>query len=156
MKEIQLTKGVSTLVDDWNYDWLNQWKWYAKESGNLFYASRIEIINGKRILISMHRIINKTPINLECDHIDHNTLNNQEYNLRNATDTQNAINRIYPTTTGYRGVHFSKYHNKFQAQILIKGKKKHLGYFNNPIEAAKKYDIAARKYHGEFAIVNFI
>ena len=31
MKIIQLTKGQVTRVDDWNYQWLNQWNWQAKK-----------------------------------------------------------------------------------------------------------------------------
>lgn len=76
MKEIELTRGLKTQIDNKNYDFLNKWKWYANKSHNTYYAERIEIVNGKRICISMHRIIMNTPNYLQCDHEDRNGLNN--------------------------------------------------------------------------------
>ena len=59
MKQIQLTQGKVALVDDLDYDWLSQWKWYAhKEYGECFYAVRHSYQReGKRRLIPMHRQI---------------------------------------------------------------------------------------------------
>jgi len=41
------------------------------------------------------------------------------------------------------------------AGITADNEKYHLGYFTNEIQAAKAYDNAARKHHGEFASLNF-
>lgn len=164
MKEIPLTKDLVTQVDDWNYNFLNQWNWYVTYniSGAPYVArndSRKNNMQGKQKRIYMHRVIMKTPKHLQCDHINinapNNTLNNQEENLRNATRSQNMTNRIQKNTTGYRGVNLNKLNNKYQCRININGKQKHLGYFNDPIEAAKKYDRYALKYQGEFAVLNF-
>jgi hypothetical protein len=95
------------------------------------------------------------PKGFKGDHEDRNKLNNQEYNLRVATNSQNNINCIQKSTSGYRGVCYHKRDKVFQAHINVEGKQKHLGYFDDPIVAAKTYDNAARKYHGEFAILNF-
>jgi hypothetical protein len=40
-------------------------------------------------------------------------------------------------------------------QIIKNGKHIYLGYFATPEQAAKIYDKAAKKYHGEFAYSNF-
>jgi hypothetical protein len=36
------------------------------------------------------------------------------------------------------------------------GRKLWLGYFDNELDAARAYDEAARKYHGEYAKLNFV
>ena len=157
MKTIHLTQGQITFVDDEDYDYLNQWKWYAKRCNNLYYAGRNVVLkNEKHTSILMHKVILPTSNGkIQVDHIDRNGLNNQKYNLRKATNTQNAINSIHWNSSKYRGVHFNKRINKYQVHISVNGRKKSLGTFIDPIIAAKKYDKYALKYHGEFAIINF-
>ena len=63
MKEIQLTRNKVTIVDDWRFDELSQYKWYAMKSSHSdnFYAARnITYITGKRTVIQMQRMILKT------------------------------------------------------------------------------------------------
>jgi len=40
-------------------------------------------------------------------------------------------------------------------QITVNGKRIYLGSFKNELDAAKAYDRAAKKYHGQFASLNF-
>lgn len=157
MKEIELTLGFTTQVDDYNYSWLNQWNWQTLRTLTGNYAIRKEIINNKRYTIYMHKIILKIPLDskVQGDHKDGNKLNNQEYNLRRATSSQNNINRKYNNKYGYRGVTYKEATNKFIAAIKVNGRRKHLGMFDTAIDAAKEYDIAALKYQGEFANLNF-
>ena len=56
MKEIKLTNGKVALVDDEDFDFLNQWKWSCSISttGKNYYAIRTRYDNGKET-ISMHR-----------------------------------------------------------------------------------------------------
>lgn len=95
MKEIKLSQSGKhkgkyvALVDDWNYEWLNQWKWNVQKSKYTYYARRYVRTKSGITIIFMHRLIMKTPDNLQCDHKNKNGLNNQEYNLRNCTNGQN-------------------------------------------------------------------
>lgn len=57
--------------------------------------------------------------------------------------------------SGYRGVSWNTRMKKWAADIRANGATKHLGYFEDPKEAARVYDAAAREYHGARAIVNF-
>jgi hypothetical protein len=151
MKEIKLTQGKVALVDDEDFEYLNQVKWYASHQRN-WYANRDLFIGKKRIHIIMHRLIMNTPMHLEVDHIDHNGLNNQKSNLRNCTRRQNGKN-IRPRNN-YLGVYFNT-EGYISAKIYNDGKSIHLGYFKTEIDAAKARDDASKKYFGEFAHLNF-
>lgn len=87
------------------------------------------------------------------DHIDNIKDNNKFSNLRQASPSQNQINKIVPNTTGFRGV--SLHGGKYNAIISSKGKQYYLGRFNTAEEAAKAYDEKAKEWHGKFAILNF-
>jgi hypothetical protein len=62
MKKLKLSQGKVALVDDEDYEWLNQWKWFAHKDCNTYYAGRSEKINGSRKQIWMHRAIMNTPL----------------------------------------------------------------------------------------------
>lgn len=58
-------------------------------------------------------------------------------------------------SSGYRGVSWSRAASQWIATICADGQKLYLGKFDDPIEAARAYDAAVRKYRGESAKVNF-
>ena len=160
MKEIQLTKGQVALVDDDMFDYLNQWKWYASEQKNgKFYAARKIKLNSKRTSIMMHRlIINNTDSKLHTDHINGITLDNRKINLRICTNSQNQMNKNAQVNNknGFKGVSYNKEKKKYEVSITANCNKIFLGRYDNIIHAAKAYNKAAVKYHGEFANLNKI
>jgi len=110
--------------------------------------------------IKLHRLIMGADENSIVDHKDGNPLNNQKENLRICDRTENNCNRkisiLESKTSKYKGVSFKSEQKKYIAQIQISGIKKHIGYFDNEIEAAKAYNKSAIKLHGEFARLNII
>jgi hypothetical protein len=157
MKRIKLTQSKFALVDDEDYEYLNQWNWYAQKDDKTCYAKRsYSIGNGKQKTIYMHRVIAERMGIHNPDHIDIDGLNNQRNNLREATDNQNKANRTLfkNNTSGYKGVSWNKYNKKWVAYIRVNKKRIHLGYFNDIKDAARAYNEAAIKYFGEFAVLN--
>lgn len=160
MKIINLTQGQVTLVDDKDFDWLNQWKWWAlKNKDNTFYAVKHgSKINGKYVAIRMHRLIlGLTDPKVLGDHEDHNGLNNQRSNLRIASHTENTRNRssLKNSSSKYLGVSWIEARSKWYASIQINNKTISLGRFIIEEDAAKAYDIAAVTHYKEFANLNF-
>ena len=157
MKEIPLSQGMVTLVDDADYEELSQHKWCAVAGGFTFYARRyVGRIPGKRKTIIMHREILKPRLGYVTDHINGNGLDNQRINLREVTQRQNCMNRKGTKgTSKYKGVSWSRRDKVWRVQIKVDGLSIALGTFRNEEAAAKAYDEAARKHQGEFAYPNF-
>lgn len=161
MKLIPLTQGKFAQVDDEDYEYLNQWKWYAHNCSDLCYARRsYRSDGGVKIFVTMHRIIMKT-INtkLQVDHKDHNGLNCQKYNLRICTSSENCRNRRKGkriSASKFVGINWVKAKGRWVSLIYINRKIKYLGMFKNEIDAALCYNEAAKKYFGEFANLNIV
>lgn len=158
MKLIPLSQGLFSQVDDEDFERLNKYKWSASRTGDTFYAIRNNGYgkNQQRKMIIMHREIMDFPSS-KIDHHDRNGLNNQKENLRICNNSQNLCNsKLHKnSTTGFRGVSFYKRTGKYRACICKNNNQHHLGYYITPEGAARSYNAAASKLHGEFAQLNF-
>ena len=105
------------------------------------YAYLQKYINGKCNRILLHRYILNPGNDKVVDHINHNTLDNRNCNLRICTTRENCGNMI-TNTSGVAGVGFHKSSNKWRAYYNIKDKQISLGYFDTKEEAIK----ARRKF----------
>lgn len=107
----------------------------------------------------MHREIIKVDDGKFVDHINHNGLDNRKANLRPATQTENNRNRRKARRkkfgSKYKGICWNKNEKRWTARIMYNRKSKYIGIFDDEIVAAKAYDRAAKKHHGEFAALNF-
>jgi len=175
MKLIALGEsGLFTKVDDEDYYYLIQWKWYAKANRGDFYAVMEEYTEElnkrgyrKRIYVKMHRMIlrldNKK---VYGDHINHDTLDNRRCNLREASHGENVKNRKASKKglSKFLGVYVKRKSGnleyiRYAVSINSDNRKIYIGVFpytpEGEILAAKAYDKAAKVYHKEFANLNF-
>ena len=157
MKEIVLTKGYKTIVDDDDYERLNQYNWcyaygYAVRSGKKSKEKR-------EPLKFMHHEVLERKDGYVIDHANRNTLDNRKQNLRYADMSQNKANsrlRHGRSKSGYTGVYYVKRLDKYRARYQAYGKRKCLGYYATAEEAAKVYDKAMIKAFGDYAVTNIM
>ena len=157
-RTIQLTQGQIALVSPHRFEELNAHKWCAMwcKSTRSFYAiCGVKLPNGKWTSERMHRRILglQHGEKLQGDHINHDTLDNRDENLRIATPSENQHNRVVPSNnkSGFKGVSWHNQRNKWRADIQISGKGKYLGLFSTPDAAFAAYCMAAKQLHGDFA-----
>lgn len=156
MKEIKLSQGKTSLVDDEDFEKFNIFNWNAHKKGNSYYAKRGVRIKLKHKTLLLHREILDAPDGFDVDHIDGNGLNNQKSNLRICTRKQNLWNSSphKDNANGAKGVSWHKQDKKWRVRIMKDGINYELGLFDSIKEAKNAYNIAAKKYHGSFSRLN--
>ena len=155
-KTIQLTKGLSALVDAEDLDIIQEHSWAAlktKRPDKFYAVSRIETK-----FVYMHHLILGS--NRQVDHRNGNGLDNRRGNLRFVTTAQNQMNKnkwIRECSSKHKGVSFRAGRSKgWYAYIIFAKKQISLGYFSSELDAAHAYNEAATKYFGEFANLNIL
>ena len=110
-----------------------------------------------RMKFQAHRLawfyVNGTWPPFDLDHVDGNKANNAIANLRLADRSENMANtgRRASNTSGRKGVYQDRRTGRFIATVHPRGKKIHIGVFDNIEDAGDAYAKAAAKHFGEFA-----
>lgn len=96
------------------------------------------------------------PDGLEVDHINRNKLDNRKSNLRIVTRQQNMCNKgsYINSISKYKGVSWHKKDQRWYAQIRFNRQLYFIGSFENEDVAAAAYNHYAKKFFGEYAVLN--
>tara|TARA_R110002020_G_scaffold125388_3_gene282597 strand:- start:282 stop:800 length:519 start_codon:yes stop_codon:yes gene_type:complete len=130
------------------------------DAGHLNKLGYIEV-RVKQTLYLAHRLaylIHYGNLPKYIDHINGIKNDNRIINLRSCTNQENLRNQKIKksNTSGYKGVSWHKAMKKWSVRITTDKHYKFIGNFTCRHEAARAYNDAAIKHHGEFAYLNTI
>jgi len=135
MKQVILTEGDITAVDDNLFVLINEHNWRKNGKG---YAYKIREYKA----LFLHNFVFEllcipVPDGFELDHWNRDKLDNQFANLRIVTNAHNQYNRGLrkDNSSGFRGVSWYETKSKWRTQIKHRGTVLHLGYFQSLEEA---------------------
>jgi hypothetical protein len=147
-KWISTTQGKWTLVDEDVYPSVCQLRWSLSGGDRAYACSR----TGKRFVRLHHLVIGEPPAGMQVDHINGDKLDNRRCNLRFATNSQNCQNKPPGMRRRWKGLR--QYGCGWMARIRTPAGRICLGTFKTVAEAARAYNEAAKRLHGEFAWLN--
>lgn len=160
MKTIPLSQGRVTQVDDEDYEWLMEWKWYViikkLKDKQVGYAVRKRMGVTITLTTELAKRYGFWVENGDIEHLDGDNLNNQKANLRSSAGSlKEAVMVPAKRSSEYKGVSWDVTKGRWQAILVHSGVKYHLGRFVREDAAAKAYDKRAVELMGTKAELNF-
>lgn len=142
------------LIDLVDLPLVSSRSWYPIESGYICAnTSYRDHKAGKRRYrsIYLHRLILNAQKGQEVDHVNGDIQDCRRANLRFATKSQNAMNRMPLRGKKYKGVILDKRNNRYNVRVNSKSYK----MYHSEVEAALHYDVISKKLFKEFQRPNF-
>lgn len=136
------------IIDLEDINKVKDYKWHLNSVGYV-YNNKVGLL---------HRFLMNPSNDKVIDHKNGNPLDNRKSNLRICSIQQNNMNvpkQKGDTTSQFKGVCFNKQNKKWQVQICINGKNKHIGYYDAELDASIEYDKKALLHFGVYACTNF-
>lgn len=157
---VPLTRGEWADIDFCDLRRVIKHSWCLRKyggKGKTTYGEANIKTDGKWKRVLLHRFLLQPPPEVFIDHKDRNGLNCRRDNLRMTTRNGNQHNTgpHCDSRSKYKGVSWHTKGQKWVAQITVNRQHQHLGLHDTEELAAKAYDAAARRLHGEFAYQNF-
>lgn len=153
---IPLSAGAHALVDLADYPLVAGRKWHRHSKGYAGHSFRTP--RGRSFFVSMHQLLVPAGPGQLVDHRNGNGLDNRRANLRltdRAGNSRNITRSKNQKAGGFKGVSWNRRAKKWEAGINVAKKRRYLGVFSDPADAARAYDAAALQHFGEFASLNF-
>jgi hypothetical protein len=150
---------METIISTSKLDTVKEFKntWYAaydRKTKSFYAVGNLTISLNKRTVYGLHQWIKDIPKGLDVDHINHDTLNNTDENIRIVKPIENKQNKKgarSDSKSGIRGVGWDGKYKKWIVEIKVHGKRKYFGRYEN-IEEAKQAAIEARKKYMPFSV----
>lgn len=162
MKQIELTHGLQVIVDNTDYERMNQWNWYVmfaenKQKGKQNTPKIIREVGDEKIEFGKELLY----YDHEKEYLtfrNHNRFDFRRENLLLVPIELAPYHKASDTNSSskYKGVYYSKSKKRYVVSITEEGKTVYIGSSKNEEEAAILYNEYAKKLFGDYAFQNII
>ena len=148
-KKIPLGDGQFAIIDDEDFDLVNQYQWRGHKGGkncdHVYAVTRLR----------MHRLIMNAPPGMVVDHINGDTLDNRKSNLRICSTAQNQQNgKARGGSSRFKGVSYNAQKKRWLGAFMANGKTYYVGCFIDEEECARAVDKKRKEVCGDYATTN--
>ena len=155
-KEIELQNGMKAIVDDEDFERVNQFNWsILQHNETTFSVSRTTRKRNQKLSYFILNLesVKSVVTHKNKDYLDFRKSNLEVTNRKKLSQTSRGCRNA---SSKYKGVSWCNASRKWKSQIQVNGERIYLGIRSAEEEAALLYNDAARKYFGDHAYQNII